>query len=129
MKTLGIDYGRRKVGLAYAEFSLATPLTVLRFESEGQLFDELKRLVAKEDIERIVVGVSEGEMEDESREFGRQLMARIELPIYFQDETLTSYDADRLAREAGKGAQKRKEMEDAYAATLILQEFLDTQPS
>lgn len=125
MKTLGIDYGRRKVGIAIAEFSLATPIATIPYDSEGQLYEELKRLIQREEIERIVVGVSEGEMEEESREFGRQLMARIDFPLYFQDETLSTIEAQRLSREAGKGPKKRKEMEDAYAAALILQDFLD----
>ncbi len=114
MKILGIDYGRSKIGLALAEGSLATPWKVVRAS-------ELRRILEKENFDKIVVGVSEGEMGEESKEFAEGLGAET------FDETLTSQDAQRLSLEAGLSRKKRRGMEDAFAATIMLQSYLDTK--
>ena len=68
-KILGIDYGRKKIGLSIAEGKLASPLKVLRAKSESEAILKIKNEVEKEEIERIVVGISEGEMGEEIKEF------------------------------------------------------------
>lgn len=113
MKILGIDYGKAKIGLATAEGPLAEPWKVVRPA-------EIKKIIEKENFDKIVVGVSEGEMGEESKRFARALGAET------FDETLTSQDAQRLSREAGLSRKKRRGMEDAFAAAIMLQNYLDT---
>jgi putative Holliday junction resolvase len=125
MKILGIDYGRKKIGLAFAESLLAEPLKVLRYEDIKVLSEEIAKLVNELGIEKIVVGVSEGTIAKEIRTFGKLLGNRLNIPIVYQDETLTTNDAQALAIKAGIKRKKRKEMEDAFAASLILQDYLD----
>lgn len=126
MKILGIDYGRSKVGLALADGPLAEPLKVIRYKYGDLLIDEIKKIIEKEEIEKVVVGVSEGEMGEESKNFA---LAISHLPLAISvetfDETLTSHDAQTLSIEAGIGRKKRKEMEDAYAAAIMLQNYLN----
>jgi len=112
MKMLGIDYGRTKMGLAVAESTLAEPWKVVKPS-------ELKKIVETENFDKIVVGISEGEMGKEQKEFAKELGAET------FDETLTSYDAQRLSREAGISRKKRRGMEDAFAAAIMLQNYLD----
>jgi putative holliday junction resolvase len=119
MKILGIDYGRRKVGLARAEGPLAEPWKVLRYHGSRELIQEIKKITEQEKIEKVVVGVSEGEMGAESKKFAEALGAET------FDETLSTLEAQQLSREAGIGPKRRKEMEDAYAATVMLQSYLD----
>ena len=113
MKILAIDYGRSKIGLATAEGSLAAPWKVIK---PG----ELKKILEKENFNKIVVGVSSGAMAEEQREFARSIGAET------FDETLTTKEAQRLSLEAGIGRKKRKGMEDAFAAALMLQNYLDS---
>ncbi len=126
MKILGIDYGRSKVGLALADGPLAEPLKVIRYKDGDLLINEIKKIIEKEEIEKVVVGVSEGEMGEESKNFA---LAISHLPLAISvetfDETLTSHDAQTLSIEAGIGRKKRKEMEDAYAAAIMLQNYLN----
>lgn len=118
-KILGIDYGRSKVGLSIAEGPLSEPLRVIRYKNIDALISEIKDFIKKEGIEKVVVGVSEGEMGEESKEFAKKFNAET------FDETLTSKDAQVLSREAGINRKKRHEMEDAYAAAIMLQNYLD----
>jgi putative Holliday junction resolvase len=121
-KILGIDYGRKKTGLAIAEGPLAEPLFVIRYSDIKTLEAKIKELVEKYKIEKIVIGVSEGKMGKESREFADRLGAET------FDETLTTKEAQNLSIEAGINQKKRQEMEDAYAAAIMLQNYLDSHP-
>ena len=126
MKTLGIDYGRSKVGLALAEGPLAEPWKVIRESDKNLLINDIKKIIETEKIEKVVVGVSEGEMAAETRDFRKRLEKEINIPVEEFDETLTSQDAQNLSIEAGINRKKRREMEDAYAAAIILQNYLDS---
>ena len=120
MKTLGIDYGKSKIGLAIGIGSFAEPLKVIRVESFPDAVHKIKNEIKTEMPDRIVVGISEGDMGEESRKFANELGATT------FDETLTSKDAQKLSIEAGISRKKRHQMEDAYAASLMLQNYLDS---
>lgn len=126
MRTLGLDYGRSKVGVALGTGTFAEPLKVIRYKDTEILEQEIKNIIEKENIERVVVGVSEGEMAEETKEFAEAIQKYISSKIEFYDETLTSKDAQRLSQEAGIKQKKRHQMEDAYAAAIMLQNYLDS---
>lgn len=119
MKYLGIDYGRRKIGVAISQGNLAEPLQVIRYKDFEKMIAHIKRIIEKQKIEKVVVGVSEGEMGEESKEFAKNFNADT------FDETLSSHDAITLSIQSGMGRKKRKEMEDAFAATIMLQSYID----
>jgi len=125
MSILGLDYGRKKIGLALAISMLAEPYDVIHFETIGEAITKIIGVLKKEKIEVVVVGISEGEMAKESKEFADKLREKIIIPVDLQDETLTTIMAQRLSIEAEIGRKKRKKFEDAYAATLLLQNYLD----
>lgn len=124
MRTLGIDFGKSKVGLAICEVDLPYPFGVLKFRSEEDLLEKILKIVEEEKIERVVVGVSEGKMGEEASIFADKLKESLSVPVVLQDETLTTHDAKYLSIEAGISRKKRKKMEDAYAACLILEKYL-----
>ena len=126
MKVLGVDYGRRKVGLAIAESRIARPLRVIKYSQTSDLLKKLDQLIQQEEVEEIVMGVSEGVMGEESKRFGKLLQSRFNLSVHFQDETLSTHDAQELSREAGIGQKKRRALEDAYSAAVILQSYTDS---
>lgn len=125
MKYLGIDYGQAKVGISISGGSLAAPLSVIRYQTEEELVKKIKTILEEENINEIVVGVSESESAELSEKFAKLLEKETGLKVNLSDETLTTQDANAYAIEAGIGREKRKKMEDAYAATLILQSYLD----
>lgn len=122
MKILGIDYGRSKVGVAIADGPLAEPLQVIRYKDLTILISQIKKIIEKEKVEKVVVGISEGEIAEESKKFANEIGAET------SDETLSTSDAQALSREAGISQKKRHEMEDAYAACIMLQNYLDNSP-
>ena len=127
MRIIGIDYGRIKIGLAVADGPFAEPLKVIRFNSQKVAIKKIEQVVAEVKPENVVVGISEGKMANETEVFVRKLRKKLNIPIYFQDETLTTKEAAELALKAGIKRKKRKHLEDAYSATIILQNYLDFQ--
>lgn len=126
LKTLGVDYGRSKIGLALGVGTLAEPMRVIRYKDIKILSEQLQKIITDNNIEKVVVGISEGEMGEESKEFSISLSKTLRISVETFDETLTSKDAQKLSIEAGVSQKKRREMEDAYAASIMLQNYLDS---
>jgi len=125
MKILAIDYGRAKLGLALAESKIAEPYSVIRYRDIKILREKLKEIIKKNRIDKVVVGISEGKMGEEARAFSLSLRKILSIPIDTFDETLTTQDAQKKAIEAGVKRKRRKGLEDAYAAAIILENYLD----
>lgn len=138
MRTLAIDLGARRVGLALSDEGgrFATPYEVLVVSSPGQAADAVVRVVEREGVERLVVGLplnmddSLGPQARQAIEWGRGLGARLGKPVIFVDERLSSFDAEQqlIARKRGGERitrQGKKDRLDAIAAATLLQEFLD----
>ncbi len=119
MRILGIDYGKAKIGLAISGGSLSEPLKVVRVNSFDDAVYKINKEIETEKPDKIIVGVSEGEMGEESRAFANKISAET------FDETLSTRDAQDLSRSAGISRKKRKDMEDAFAASVMLQSYLD----
>lgn len=117
MRVLGIDFGEKKIGLSLSEGLLAEPAGIV-----GS-FKEVVRFCQEQEVEKIVVGLSEGQSAKRQKRFGQRLAEVTGLLVEFQDETLTTQEAIRKMKEGGKKVKGRKE--DAFAASLILQEYLD----
>lgn len=125
MQILGIDYGRKKIGVALSGGKLAEPYEVLRVKSIDEGVEKVGEIAKEKRVEKIVVGVSEGEMGEEAKAFGEKLGYLTKRPVVYQDETLSTIDAQELSIKAGIKRKKRKRMEDAYSAAIILQSYLD----
>ena len=125
MRILGIDFGLKKIGMAVAEGSLAEPFSVIRYKEEKKAIEKIQEIVRSENVDKVVVGVSEGEMLFESKKFCEKLAEALKTPVVTFDETLSTRDAQTLSQQAGIKRKKRKKMEDAFAATVMLQLYLD----
>ena len=134
MRILGIDYGRKRIGLAVSDETetLASPLPVHRRQRTlNHDLWTLKRLISSRGIGLIVIGLplnmdgSQGEMANEALEFAEQLGALAGLEMVPVDERLTSAEAERALIQGDVSRKKRRELRDGLAAVLILQAFLD----
>ncbi|HUS60424.1 MAG TPA: Holliday junction resolvase RuvX [Nevskiaceae bacterium] len=123
MAILSIDFGLRRVGLAISVDSLVQLLDVVQ-NSPG-LIKQLVVICQKNEIERIVIGLPEGEIAEKVKKFACQLKLAINLPVDFQDETLTSQKALDMMIKSGKKRKARQEKQDSFAAALILQRYLE----
>ncbi len=118
MRTLGIDWGEKKIGLAISETSFAEPLGVV-----GS-FDELKEVIEKERVGKVILGLPEGEHREKVKELGGRIEKELNVPVTFRSEVLTTHQALEKAIEAGKPRKSRRDL-NALSAALILQEYLD----
>jgi putative Holliday junction resolvase len=125
MNLLGIDYGDKKIGLAIASGKLAEPLSVLRVKTEEEAVKKVTQVVQVEHVDKIIIGLSEGRTAEKTKTFGQKLQSHTILPIEYYDETLSTHEAQSLSRESGMKRSKRAALEDAFAACVILQNYLD----
>jgi len=136
MRTLGIDYGTRRLGLAISDDGgrFATPHSVVQIHSPKQAHQVVREVVIEESIERVVIGLplnmdnSVGPAASGVVEWAKNL--NISPPILFVDERLSSFEAEEsltARRRAGERLTRdmKKARRDALAAALILQRFLD----
>ena len=122
---MGIDFGLAKIGLATSHGVLAEPYEVIRYNNINTLIARLKEIIKRERVGEIVIGVSEGNSAIKARSFGEELKKSSGTKVFYEDETLSTQEAQSLARQAGLPRKKRKGLEDSYAAALILQSYLD----
>lgn len=123
---LGIDVGETRTGVARSTGTLAEPLAVIWEKNPQLLAQKVAEFAQREEAEMVVIGLPEGKLENLAYEIGTWLQAK-GIIVAYADETLTTQDAQWRAIEAGVNQKRRKEFEDAYAATLILQAYLDSQ--
>lgn len=122
MKTLGIDYGEKRIGLAISDESqtFARELVIL---SPKEFWQSLNLLILNNSISLIVLGWPlnmSGEETKKTREvdsFKLQLESETNLPVAIIDERLTSQMAQNI-----KGSSKDL---DSLAAQILLQNYLD----
>ena len=131
MRYLAIDYGLKRTGLAVcdADETLASPLVVLT--GQGGLIEKIRQIATDQAVDAIVFGLplnmdgTEGDQAKRVRDFAAKLIKQIELPLFFQDERLSSYDAEKKLAALGITRKKKKKHLDAIAAAAILQAFID----
>lgn len=122
---LGIDFGLAKVGVAIAANEFSEPYNVIRYTTMNELIEKIREIIETEQIAKIIVGISEGQMAQETEGFVDRLKNEIGVLVETSDETLSTQDAQKLGIEAGMNRSKRKNMEDAMAAAVMLQNYLD----
>ena len=134
MRVLAIDLGTKNIGTAISD---ALGITVRPVETIHRSADErdiarLKFLVEDLEAEAVVVGLplrmdgAVGDAAAAAMRFVEKLRARLEVPIFAQDERLTSYEAEQLMIERGFSRSKRRARSDEFAAMIILQDYLST---
>lgn len=137
VRTLGVDLGRKRIGLAISDASgvLARPLDVVLVaggDPVRTITEIVGRLAAEDDgLEAVVVGLPrrlDGTPNDETprvEAFARALRRRLPQPVRLQDERLTSVEAESRLALRDRDWRSRKKKLDAAAAAIILQDYLD----
>ena len=121
MNILAIDYGKKRIGLAWIDTAIGVVLPFGIVEKE-----KLPQVILDEKIQKVIVGLPIGLDGDENentgtvRAFVDDLKKLVTIPIEFVDERFTSAEADRMEGDASR---------DEKAAMLILQTYLDKRAS
>lgn len=124
-KILAIDYGTKRIGLAINYLTLAEPYGII--QHSDTLLSDLQAIIVKENVNQIIIGVSEQQMEHMSRQFGEVVQQATGLPVEFVDETLTSKNVTEKLRTGGAKLSTRLGPIDHFAAAEFLQEWLDSR--
>jgi putative holliday junction resolvase len=140
MRALGVDYGRKRIGLALSDPTglLARAWKTLASAGlERQVTDlsrEIEALRSDPDgLSTVVIGLPRrlsGEPNEQTalvQTVAARLAALTSVPIVLQDERLSSHQAEELLARTEKDWRKRKAFLDAAAAAVILQDYLDTR--
>ena len=134
MRYLGLDLGSKTLGIALSDKTgfIASSYKIIRHDEEyDKLIDEVKSLVDELKIEAIVLGFpknmdgSIGFKGNLSLEFKEKLEKVLDVPVYLQDERLSTKSATDVLIQGNMSRKKRKGVIDAVAATIILQSYLD----
>ena len=138
MRTLAIDLGSRRIGLALSDEGgrLATPHEVLTVSTPGHALHPIVTIIEREGVERLVVGLPlnmDGTLGPQARAtiaWASELGARSGKPVLFVDERLSSFDAEQQLAARKRGGERltrkrKKQQLDALAAATFLQAFLD----
>lgn len=136
MRVMGLDVGSKTVGVAISDplgFTAQGLEIIAINEDAGEYgFDRLAELVKTHQVSKFVLGLpknmnnSIGPRAEASQAYGEKLVELFGLPVDYQDERLTTVEAERLLIEqADVSRGKRKKVIDKLAAQLILQNYLD----
>lgn len=131
-RTLAIDYGDRRIGLAVSDLLgiTAQPIGFITVNGDRDALKQLVGYVNEYQIKKFVLGLpknmdgSEGESALAAREFGKLLMEKTNLPLDFSDERGTTITAHGYLNNTDTRGKKRKNVVDAVAATIILEDYL-----
>ena len=134
MRKCALDVGDVRVGIAFSDVTglIANPGETYKLSgNEERDFTYFAGEIKRKECDGIVVGLplnmdgTEGDRALNTRAFADKLSQYTEIPIVFQDERLSTVSAEKMLIESGVRREKRKQIVDKVAATIILQTYLD----
>ncbi len=137
MSILCLDVGDRTIGIAVSDSLriVASGIGQLRRDKseKNKELEHIKSLILQYEVDKLVVGLplnmkgGEGEQAKKVRNFVDELSSGIEIPVVLFDERLSTVEAEKVLREAKVSPLKRRKVRDKIAATVILQNYLDSE--
>lgn len=135
-RILGLDVGSKTIGVAVSDpmgwTAQGVEVLAINAKKEDWGFDQLAEVLKTYPVEKCVIGLpknmdgSSGERVEISIAFGEHFEEEFDIPVVYQDERLTTKQAERMLIEEGDVSRKnRKKVIDKLAAVLILQSYLD----
>ena len=133
MIILSVDYGDKRTGIAVCDKleMLASPVCVITEWNKDVLAQKIVDVAKEKKSEQIVIGLpknmdgSKGFRADACEELGEAIKGLTEIPVAFWDERLTTVSAHRILSDNNIRGKKRKNVVDAVAADIILQDYID----
>lgn len=135
MIIISVDLGKARTGLAICDKTeiLATPLAQINEKNMDVLLDKVSNVALARQAEMIIVGLpknmdgTEGDSAKSARDFAAKLKEKTKLLVRMQDERGTTITAHKYLNATNTRGMKRKNVVDSVAATIILQNFLDSR--
>jgi len=130
---LALDIGKKRIGIATCDPLLITTrsLAVVEREPEDKALEEIKKLCKEYSINTVIIGLpynmdgTIGEQAKDCQDFAKKLEIYAKVVICYEDERLTSFEAEQILASQGKKYTKNKGLVDMMAAELILRQFIN----
>jgi len=130
-KLLALDLGDKRIGMAMSEDQMIVLKETIDGQNRTEALQKILEIIRNESIDRLILGLPKGNQksEDVVRSFAIELNKLISIPIEFEDETLTSKEAERLLKESkiNPRSKKYKQAVDKLSAKMILEQYLKRQ--
>ena len=124
MNYLGIDYGSKRIGLAVATKGIIEPISAIK--NDQYLFDNLKKIITEYQINKIFVGMSEGEFANKTKKFVGELKNMLILTIETTEEAVSTIEADKIFLDNHKKKKNYKKSIDSISAAVILRRVINS---
>lgn len=132
-RIMAIDYGDKRIGIALTDLMqiIASPFEVYQTVNEKVDIEYICNLIKTQQVKTVVIGLplnldgSEGERAKKTRLFASKISEKANVKIVFQDERLTSIEADEILSNARIKPKNRKNLIDKLSACIILENFLN----
>lgn len=136
-RVIALDPGTKRIGVAVCDNLRVTtrPLPRLLRTSWKKMLLQVKNIIEEFDAKALVIGLplesdgTESTMSQEARRMADNFSLSLNIPVFFQDERVTSYDAKARLWQSGKDLRETRDLVDSEAAAIILSDFLDRIPS
>lgn len=132
VRLLGLDLGERRIGVAVTDVNetMAFPERVIERRSAKQDRQAILALVRELSVDRVVLGLpltmdgESGPNAERAISFGAYLSRVLPVPIEYQDERLSTVEAEERLRQSGASRERRSARIDASAAAVILEDYM-----
>lgn len=131
-KIVGLDIGKKRIGISISDIMglIAHPVETIQREPESLAIDKIKKICKENNVKKIVAGLPKnmnntiGEQAQDCIDFANKF--KDEYEIIFEDERLTSKQAEYILAQTGRKYTKDKKLVDLKSACIILQQYLDS---
>jgi putative Holliday junction resolvase len=128
-----IDPGTKRIGVAISDDLQITTrgLDVLTRSSWKKFLQAIKNIVSDFDAKAVIIGLplesdgSESEMSAYARDIARKFSLSLGVPVFLQDERVSSYEAKGRLWAAGRSLEETRKLVDSEAAAIILSDFIE----
>ncbi|HIS89185.1 TPA: Holliday junction resolvase RuvX [Candidatus Avigastranaerophilus faecigallinarum] len=131
-KIVGLDIGKKRIGISISDIMglIAHPVETIQREPENLAIEKIKKICKENNVKKIVAGLPKnmnntiGEQAQDCIDFANNF--KDEYEIIFEDERLTSKQAEYILAQTGRKYTKDKKLVDLKSACIILQQYLDS---
>lgn len=131
MMYLGIDFGKKRIGLALGQLIPKGAGVIDGTKSLKEVIEAIKQICLENEVSGVVIGLpkkpsgSPGELAEDIKIFAGKLKEATGLPIHFEEEGFTSVEAEEILKESGKNYSRKSGKTDEMAAILILEQYIN----
>ena len=133
MRLLGIDYGKKRLGVAICgALKIASPVDMIQRSTVQQDLAIIQKWIEKYDVFFFFLGLpinmdnTLGDMAKQAQTFAKMLQKKLKVPVVLWDERLSSQAADHIMHDAGLTKDQKKKNRDSIAASVMLQCYIDS---